>query len=236
MPSQTFLNLPDQKRNHITQLALAEFASHDYDSASITNLVKQAKIAKGSFYQYFEDKKDLYLYLVEMATQEKLSALQTAERPQAEMSFFVHLRWLFSAATAFNFSHPKLSQIINRAIYGDVPFREEVLRKTHEVSTSYLHGLVVQGIERGDLDRRTDPDLAVFAIQALSDGMRTFVPRQLALKPETLAEGAPQSLDMVALNQIYDDVIQLLERGLGGATGVERSQLNDSLQDNATPH
>lgn len=216
MPSQTFLNLPDQKRQHITQLALAEFASHDYDSASITNLVKQAKIAKGSFYQYFEDKKDLYLYLVEMATQEKLAALKTADRPQAQMSFFAQLRWLFGVGTEFDLSNPELSQIMNRAVYGDVPFREEVLQKTNAVSTDYLHELVLQGIEQGDLGQGIDPDLAVFAIQSLSEGMRTFIPQKLALKAKDLAEEIPLALDMTALNRIYDDVIQLLQCGLAG--------------------
>ncbi len=63
MPNQTVFNLPDKKRTKISELAIAEFANADYDNASISNIVKQAKIAKGSFYQYFEDKADLYLYL-----------------------------------------------------------------------------------------------------------------------------------------------------------------------------
>ncbi|HHP7232291.1 MAG TPA: TetR family transcriptional regulator [Xenococcaceae cyanobacterium] len=31
--------------------AIAEFASRNYENASITKIVKQAKIAKGSFYR-----------------------------------------------------------------------------------------------------------------------------------------------------------------------------------------
>ena len=76
MPNQTFFNLPDKKRQTITDLANAEFANNNYQNALITKIVKQAKIAKSSFYQYFEDKKELYLYLVDSANKEKLAFMQ----------------------------------------------------------------------------------------------------------------------------------------------------------------
>ena len=88
MPNQTFFNIPEEKRDKIVKIAIAEFASHDYDSASITKIVKQAKIAKGSFYQYFEDKKELYLYLVDLANQEKLAFLQAAKPPELQHGIF----------------------------------------------------------------------------------------------------------------------------------------------------
>ena len=64
MPKETFFNLPEAKRQRIIDLALAEFAEKDYDTASISRIVSQAGIAKGSFYQYFENKEDLYTYLL----------------------------------------------------------------------------------------------------------------------------------------------------------------------------
>jgi TetR/AcrR family transcriptional regulator len=65
MPKPTFFNLTDDKRQRLIDLAIEEFAENDYDLASISKIVAQAGIAKGSFYQYFEDKKDLYQYLLE---------------------------------------------------------------------------------------------------------------------------------------------------------------------------
>jgi AcrR family transcriptional regulator len=71
MPKTTFFNLPEEKRRLILDLAIEEFAERDYKSASISNIVARAGIAKGSLYQYFEDKHDLYLYLIELAGEEK---------------------------------------------------------------------------------------------------------------------------------------------------------------------
>ncbi|MGH2155989.1 TetR/AcrR family transcriptional regulator, partial [Enterococcus faecalis] len=39
-----------------------EFSCHSLQEASITNIVKLAEIRRGSFYQYFENKQDLYFY------------------------------------------------------------------------------------------------------------------------------------------------------------------------------
>lgn len=215
MPSPTFFNLPDPKRQLITDLAIAEFASHDYDSASISNVVKQAKIAKGSFYQYFEDKKDLYLYLVDLATQQKIAFLKAARPPQPQMDFFPYLRWLFSASAQFDLSHPALSRIVNRAIYGDVPFRKDVMQQTQLASSDYLYELVKRGIAQGDINPEVSPDLAVFIVNTLAGGLRDFIPQQLGLETSQLTQGTPPDLNMAAIEQIFDDLVQVLEHGIG---------------------
>ncbi len=216
MPNQTFFNLPNKKRQTITDLAIAEFANNDYQNASITKIVKQAKIAKGSFYQYFEDKKELYLYLVDLANKEKLAFMQQAKPPESNMGFFPYLRWLFSVGTKFDLTHPALSQIINRAVYGDIPFREEVLAMTQASSNEYLKQLVQNGIEQGDVANDINLDMAVFAINTLGEGLRHYIPAQLGLDTKQLVEkGVDKDIDLNAINQIYDDLFQILECGLG---------------------
>ena len=68
MPSQTFYNLPAKKRDRIIEVALAEFAYKDYNSASISHIVRQTGIAQGSLYQYFSNKKELYLLSIKFIT------------------------------------------------------------------------------------------------------------------------------------------------------------------------
>ena len=71
MPANTFLNLPDAKRNRIIEVALKEFAQNDFRNASVTRMVRILGIAKGSVYQYFKNKQDLYLYLLELAEEHR---------------------------------------------------------------------------------------------------------------------------------------------------------------------
>lgn len=64
MPKQTFFNLPEHKRNTLIEAAEKEFSRVPIFDASIANIIKMANIPRGSFYQYFEDKQDLYFYIL----------------------------------------------------------------------------------------------------------------------------------------------------------------------------
>lgn len=70
MPKQTFFNLPENKRHNLIEAAEKEFARAPLSEASIANIVKEACIARGSFYQYFEDKEDAYFFLLNQQMKE----------------------------------------------------------------------------------------------------------------------------------------------------------------------
>ena len=65
MPKETFYRLPDEKRERIMAAAEREFLENSFEAASINRIIKEAAIPRGSFYQYFEDKKDIFLYIVD---------------------------------------------------------------------------------------------------------------------------------------------------------------------------
>lgn len=98
MPKQTFLNLPDEKRQRIIECALDEFAERGYEKSSINRIVKEAGIAKGSFYQYFEDKFDLYEHIITVTiSNPKMASFQIAQHDvQLEsIPFFTLIRAMF---------------------------------------------------------------------------------------------------------------------------------------------
>ncbi len=64
MPKSTFFNLSDDKKQKIFDAAVKEFSIRRFSEASINQIVKNAGIPKGSFYQYFDDKEDIYLYML----------------------------------------------------------------------------------------------------------------------------------------------------------------------------
>lgn len=65
MPTLTFLQLNQEKREKIEKSAIKEFSTRLYQDASLNQIIKDAEISRGSFYMYFEDKKDLYLHLLD---------------------------------------------------------------------------------------------------------------------------------------------------------------------------
>lgn len=68
MPTQTFFNLPEDKKQILINAAIKEFSRAPLYETSIANIVKEAAIPRGSFYQYFEDKEDLYFHLLQSIT------------------------------------------------------------------------------------------------------------------------------------------------------------------------
>lgn len=70
MVKQTFLNLPEEKKERVTEALLHEFSNHALMEAQVARVVKDANIARGAFYKYFDDLTDAYLYLYQKAIKE----------------------------------------------------------------------------------------------------------------------------------------------------------------------
>ncbi|WP_310172613.1 TetR/AcrR family transcriptional regulator [Neobacillus niacini] len=65
MPKPTFLKLTTEKQESLIKAAKKEFSRVPLYEASISNIIKDAGIPRGSFYQYFEDKEDLFYFLLD---------------------------------------------------------------------------------------------------------------------------------------------------------------------------
>ena len=62
MPTLTFLKLPKEKQDKIIEASKKEFSRVLLKDASINKIIKDAEISRGSFYTYFKDINDLYIY------------------------------------------------------------------------------------------------------------------------------------------------------------------------------
>ncbi|HEK9099655.1 TetR family transcriptional regulator [Bacillus pfraonensis] len=69
MPKQTFFHLSKDKQDILIQSAKEEFSRVPLHEASIANIIKNAGIPRGSFYQYFDNKEDLFFYLLDQLSQ-----------------------------------------------------------------------------------------------------------------------------------------------------------------------
>ena len=74
MPKETFFNLPPAKREKLVEAAVNEFARKSCAEASINRIIQAAEIPRGSFYQYFSGKTDLFQYVL-CRYEEQIAAL-----------------------------------------------------------------------------------------------------------------------------------------------------------------
>ena len=75
MPSSTFFRLPQEKRQRLLDAAWEEFTQARFSAVSINKIILRARIPRGSFYQYFSDKEDLFRYLLEGNQEHFISVL-----------------------------------------------------------------------------------------------------------------------------------------------------------------
>ncbi|MCI2106379.1 MAG: TetR/AcrR family transcriptional regulator [Intestinimonas sp.] len=98
MPSTTFFNLPEEKRQRLLAAARSEFAHVPYPDVSINQIIRGAGIPRGSFYMYFQDKADLFRYLLQCHNEQFESELCLLLREHhgdlfaAAMALFDHIR------------------------------------------------------------------------------------------------------------------------------------------------
>lgn len=76
MPTKTFLNLPQNKQDIIIEASIKEFKRVLLKDASINKIIKDANISRGSFYTYFTDINDLYLYSINSYKEDLMKLIQ----------------------------------------------------------------------------------------------------------------------------------------------------------------
>lgn len=221
MPTQTFWNLPEAKRDAVMAIAIEEFATHDYASASVSRIVAQAGIAKGSLYQYFANKHDLFLYVVDMAGRTLLQAVQHDPVPAPDANFFQRLRWQMSASVRAALAYPLHAQVVRRAYTSALPFQDELLAVARELRQEHMRRLIAEGVARGDIDSALDHEVVVVMVSAVIADLGSLL--------ATIVDSAQANAGDVAVfnspnvERVYDQVIAVLEHGLRPRSATEAS-------------
>ncbi len=210
MPYPTFFNLPEAKRQRILDCAIDEFAENDYDSASISKIVARAGIAKGSLYQYFADKSDLYHYLLKLASQKKAELLSSTKLSESGKNVFDTLRHLFQVMASFELRYPQLAKIGYRAIYSKSPLPEEIIASGRRSTQQYFIDLIEKGKKRGEIRPEIDANIAAFIFTTtLTELGNSLIARSEFFPSEGNCAGPTPELE-----KIYNQIISILQSGI----------------------
>ena len=212
MPKETFFNLTADKRSKVIEVTIQEFADHPYNSASISNIARQADIAKGSFYQYFEDKQDLYRYLIELGIEEKLKLINGLPTGDLSGDLFEYIRRLFQSSITFELKEPGLARIAYRAFVDEVPFPEMVEEIRRRGPTQLFRQLLTQGIHRGEISPWADVDLAAFLMETAFYQFGPYAVKRL--KRENPNSAPDALLETPEAQGLLDNLVRILEKGI----------------------
>ena len=175
MPSKTFLNLNLEKRERILHVALKEFAYNNYESASITKIVKTLGIAKGSLYQYFEDKLDLWKYLKQLSEQYKMEYIQSVSREEHE-EFWDYFKELYQAGIEFDLGHPYCSLLLYQIGFKETStFCQPYIEDWNKIAQAMIEGMVEKEQALGHFRKDIPKKIIAFHIITVSQSIAPLI-------------------------------------------------------------
>ncbi|WP_028805552.1 TetR/AcrR family transcriptional regulator [Streptomyces sp. 142MFCol3.1] len=177
MPTTTWNRLPPDRRERVLVAAMDEFGTHGYSTGSLNVIAREAGVAKGSLFQYFSGKLDLFTYVAEQTSFRIYAHMQPwLDGYDGTSAFRVHLVEALEAWLAYFATHP-LERGVTAAtnMEMDPAVRDAVRVPVNEIYLAGLRPLLQRAVEAGDL--RKDADL-----EALLSLLLVLLPH-LALLP-----------------------------------------------------
>jgi AcrR family transcriptional regulator len=210
MPKDTWTNLPESKRARILEVAMREFGARGFSAGSLNVIAREAGIAKGSLFQYFDDKLDFFATVSEMATsgiQESVLVGIDLERD----AYFDALRALVRNWLQFFRANPvQRAMAVAAANELDADARAAVQTVTNQHYLDVFLPLAKRAESRGELLKGVDVDQLI--------AMTVMLLRHLDSAPFNphidpilgLAEKPPAGVERIAL-----ELVEALQRAFG---------------------
>lgn len=184
MPTVTWARLDPARRAAVVEAAEAEFGAHGFSRGSLNVIARRGGVAKGSLFQYFADKRDLYAYIVDVASERVRSSIEGSIRElDSGRPFFDFLTDLLDAWVVYFADHPQDRSLHAAAILEvDIEARVSVRTVVHRHYLEILRPLVRDAHLRGDLRADSDTDallsllLMIFPHMALAPFVRGIDP------------------------------------------------------------
>jgi AcrR family transcriptional regulator len=184
MPTVTWARVDPARRAAIIEAAEAEFGAHGFSGGSLNVIARRAGVAKGSLFQYFADKRDLYAFIADIGSQRVRCYMEQRIRElDPSRPFFDFLTDWLDAWIAYFADNPH-----ERALHAaatlevDTEARVSVQHVIHRHYLEVLRPLVRDAQSRGDLRADADTDallsllLLIFPHLALAPYMRGLDP------------------------------------------------------------
>lgn len=208
MPKQTFLNLPEEKHKMILACAIDEFAEYGYDGASISRMVAKAGIAKGSFYQYFENKDDLYAYVIDHVLVSQKMRISDEESPKLEgITLPEFMRLLLKRMMREFGGKPKLYKIgIDFLRRQHEPVGKKIIESYRPMTENYFQSFIRAEKSRNEIDINVDDDMLSYMIMGASTEISNLeIAKGYSALSDDYIDKWVDRLEYILTNGIYKD-------------------------------
>ena len=201
MPKETFYRLPDEKRERGMAAAEREFLENSFEAASINRIIKEAAIPRGSFYQYFEDKKDIFLYIVSTHKNEAFGFVESfIKDSDGDVFSFMRKAIDFMISAECSEKVEGMKRIFSQPWVFDMIVSDTMKGKQEEANTP--KGIMFKYIDKNQLNVENDDELIAL--------INIFASISLGLFFKIFIMGKNMEIDKEKIRKnIYDEIATL---------------------------
>ncbi|MBI4964963.1 MAG: TetR/AcrR family transcriptional regulator [Desulfomonile tiedjei] len=166
MPKKTFSKISEEKRDRVLTEAARFFAERGFSQSDMAELAARANVSKGSLYDYFESKEDLYISVCRDALRRSREAVYGGIKPGWDI--YRQVDHIFRKGAAFSLAHPEYVQMyLQITSPGMEVFANAITREVEGYTAVHLKSLIRDGIQKGIVRKDIDINLTAFLINTV---------------------------------------------------------------------
>lgn len=166
MPKNTFKKLPKEKQERIVDAASRLFAQRGLARTDVAEIAAQAGVAKGSLYNYFDSKDELYLHVCRDALTKSRQAVYGELNP--EWDIYRQVDHIFRRGAEFVRAHPQYSLIyLHLSMPGMARFADIISLEIEQYTARHIKGLLRKSVDRDLVRPDIDIGITAFFINSL---------------------------------------------------------------------
>jgi len=166
----TFENLDNDKKQKIIDACIEEFAINGYENASTNSIVKKANISKGTLFNYFGNKKKLFLYIFDYCTDYLINKYNSAKHLQPS-DLFERFVWFSMLKVRIYFEEPMVSRLVVSAVTTMPHELKEDLTQRYNSLYSQFTPRLLEGIDTSNFREGLDSSKAIELVAIFLHGL-----------------------------------------------------------------
>jgi TetR/AcrR family transcriptional regulator, fatty acid metabolism regulator protein len=193
----------EERKQMILDCAKRLFSQNGYFNTQISDIVKEANIARGTVYQYFKSKDDIFITIIDNGYKEWQRTLvdETKGINLSEMTPYDYVKFRLVNSLSHYAKDPELSNITLRMGFG---LPEKLTKELYQLEDEIINQSIAEfsyGVENNILRKDLDIELTANILQ----GATMRVAYKYFIKKKTGAK---------AINKIADEIMKIFESGI----------------------
>ena len=203
-----FKSLSEEKKKRILDACIAEFAQKGYEGASTNEIVIKAGISKGILFHYFQNKRNLYLFVIDHIMEYVNNSFYSDKDKQPD-DLIERVMHRGRRKLKFAYEEPLIYELIYKAFLNTPEELKEELKSRYDrifqmESVHFFKGIDISGF-RSDIE----PQKVFEAVLLFSDGLYG--------KYQTLLKGMTPDEALKHMDKLMEEVevfLDILGKGI----------------------